>query len=223
MVAERSAPNFVTYTTAVQLRIKEIITQDLTRGVGRQTTFKKLKRVIETYGATIADENVRRKFEISLARGAVEIYNETVRRLESFASALAIPLVAVISIVSGTNTTNSQTPIVSDDNVVSCKMDREYLYEDRIDSPKVLQRVRAEIKRLMLDIADEEIKDRNGASLRNIAEIHVRHDYQQASIEKMRANGIKLVFPLARKVVQFGRNDWNDKHGCELSTVGSCN
>lgn len=194
MVAERSAPNFVTYTTAVQLRIKEIITQDLTRGVGRQTTFKKLKRVIETYGATIADENVRRKFEISLARGAVEIYNETVRRLESFASALAIPLVAVISIVSGTNTTNSQTPIVSDDNVVSCKMDREYLYEDRIDSPKVLQRVRAEIKRLMLDIADEEIKDRNGASLRNIAEIHVRHDYQQASIEKMRANGIKLVW-----------------------------
>ena len=46
----------------------------------------------------------------------------------------------------------------------------------------------------MFDIADEDIKDRNGASLRNIAEIHVRHDYQQASIEQMRANGVKLVW-----------------------------
>lgn len=200
MAAERSAPNFVTYTTAVQLRIKEIITQDLTRGVDRQTTFKKLKQVIEKYGATIADENVRRKFEISLARGAVKIYDETARRMENIASALAIPLIVVISIVSGkqtaptTNTTNGQTPIVGDDSAVSRTADREYLYEDRIDVPNVRQRVKAEIQRLMFDIADEDIKDRNGASLRNIAEIHVRHDYQQSSIEQMRASGVKLVW-----------------------------
>ena len=46
----------------------------------------------------------------------------------------------------------------------------------------------------MLLRSDEDIKDSNGASLRNVAEIHVRHDYQQASIEQMRVAGIKLVW-----------------------------
>lgn len=199
-MAERSAPNFVTYTTAVQLKIKEIITQDLTRGVDKQTTFKKLKQVIEKFGATLADENVRRKFEISLARGAVKIYDETAARLENIAAALSIPLVALISIVQGkskertTDTANRQTQSVGAAVAVSRKGEREYLYEDRIEVPNVRQRVKAEIERLMFDIADEDIKDRNGASLRNIAEIHVRHDYQQASIEQMRANGVKLVW-----------------------------
>ena len=200
MAVERSAPNFVTYTTAVQLKIKEIITQDLTRGVDRQTTFKKLKQVIEKFGATIADENVRRKFETSLARGAVKIYDETSARLENIAAALSMPLVALISIVQGKSkertidTANRQTQTVGAVVVASRKTEREYLYEDRIEVPNVRQRVKAEIERLMFDIADEDIKDRNGASLRNIAEIHVRHDYQQASIEQMRANGVKLVW-----------------------------
>ena len=197
---ERSAPNFVTYTTAVQLRIKEIITQDILRGVDRKTTFRKLKEIIETFGASIKDELVRQQFEISLARGAVKIYDQTVARLENIASALAVPLVAVISLVSGqkqqttNNSTASQIRNVTDNVTVLPRTEREYLYEDRIEVPEVRKRLKAEIARLMFDIADEDIKDRNGASLRNVAEIHVRHDYQQASIEQMCANGVKLVW-----------------------------
>lgn len=199
-MAERSAPNFVTYTTAVQLKIKEIITQDITRGVDRQTTFKKLKQIIQTFGQTIKDEYVRRKFELSLARGAVKIYDQTWARLENLAAGLTVPILALISVVSGQKSkqTNSVAPsappIVDGSDAVSLGATREYLYEDRIEIPYVRNKIKAEIERLMIDIADEDIKDQNGASLRNIAEIHVRHDYQQASIEQMRANGVKLVW-----------------------------
>lgn len=200
MALERNAPNFVTYTTAVQLRIKEIITQDLTRGVDRQTTFKRLKSIIEKFGATIADEYVRKQFELSLARGAVRIYEQTAGQLENIVNALAIPLVAVISALSGEkkNTSNNsaiaQTSKRGEQASATARVEREYLYEDRIEVPEVRKRLKAAIERLMFDIADEDIKDRNGASLRNVAEIHVRHDYQQASIEQMRANGVKLVW-----------------------------
>lgn len=199
-MAERSAPNFVTYTTAVQLRIKEIITHDLTRGVDRQTTFRKLKQIIEAFGQTIKDEYVRKKFELSLARGSVRIYDQTAARLENIASTWAIPLAAVISLMSGktseatNNATSLPTPKISPVVPASEGAVREYLFEDRIEIPYIRNKVKAEIEKLMFDIADEDIKDSNGASLRNVAEIHVRHDYQQASIEQMRASGVKLVW-----------------------------
>lgn len=193
MTVERKLPNFVTYTTAVELKIKEIITQDLTHGVDRKTTFSKLKEVISRFGAIITDEYIRQQFELSLARGAVGLYDKTAVQLENIANALAIPLTAVISVVSGkfiTATNNQRRGIASDVKEVG----REYLYEDRIEIPEVRSKLKTEIKRLMFEIADEDIKDRNGASLRNVAEIHVRHDYQQASIEQMRAAGVKLVW-----------------------------
>lgn len=192
MAVERSAPNFVTFTTAVQLKIKEIITQDITRGVDRQTTFGKLKKLIESFGKAINDELVRKQFETSLARGAVRIYEQTTARLESIAGALAIPLLSLVSFMRGKNNSRqtADSPLQTAQNVAL----REYLYEDRIEVPDVRKRLKAEIERLMCDIADEDIKDSNGASLRNVAEIHVRHDYQQASIAQMRADGVKLVW-----------------------------
>ena len=138
-MAERSAPNFVTFTTAVQLKIKEIITQDLTRSVDKQTTFKKLKRIIQAFGQSIKDEYVRQKFESSLARGAVKIYDQTSARLENIAIALAVPLVALISFVSGetSNQTNRTVkpvpPILHGNGAASQEAAREYLFEDRIE------------------------------------------------------------------------------------------
>lgn len=196
MAVERSAPNFVTYTTAVQLKIKEVITHDIMRGVDRQTTFKKLKELIEKFGRTIADELVRKQFETSLARGALRIYEQTAARLENIAHAFSLPLVALVSFMRGENVSQQtvRTEMQRPSGGVSSGAMREYLFEDRIEIPDVRKKLKAEIERLMFDIADEDIKDRNGASLRNVAEIHVRHDYQQASIVQMRADGVKLVW-----------------------------
>lgn len=197
---ERSASNFVTYTTAVQLRIKEIITQDVTRGVDRQSTFRKLKQIIERFGTQIKDEYVRKQFETSLARGAVKIYDQTSFKLQQIADAFSLPLTALFLILtdkaqpSSINSNTVQTAPQSPNAVAVQSVNREYLFEDRIEVPDVRKKLKAEIQRLMFDIADEDIKDQNGASLRNVAEIHVRHDFQQASIDRIRADGVKLVW-----------------------------
>lgn len=197
--AERNSPNFVTYTTAVQLRIKEIVTRDIFNGVDKQTTFRKVKQLIEKFGEQIKDEYVKKQFETGLARGAVKIYEQTAAKVEQIALTLAMPLTAVISVLSGKNADIADHKTVGELPSISRQLQgektaKEYLYEDRIEIPQVRQKIKAEIKRLIFDVADEDIKDSNGASLRNVAEIHVRHDYQQASIAQMRADGVKLVW-----------------------------
>lgn len=196
MTAERNAPNFVTYTTAVQLKIKEIITQDITHGVDKQVTYRKLKDLIEKFGQTIADDLVRKQFESSLARGAVRIYEQTAAQLENIAHSFSLPLVALVSFMHGEKVSQQtvRTEMQRPSSGVSSGAMREYLFEDRIEIPDVRKKLKVEIERLMFDIADEDIKDSNGASLRNVAEIHVRHDYQQSSIAQMRADGVKLVW-----------------------------
>lgn len=198
-VTERSSPNLVTYTTAVQLRIKEIITKDILAGVDRQTTFRKLKQLIERFGAQIKDANVRKQFETSLARGSVKIYSEFTARLQETAETLSVSVMAVISLMTAKRTQQEtepnaiDVPVTSDSDGGDSKV-REILYENRIDVPDIRKRLKAELRRMIEAIADEDIKDRNGASLRNIAEIHVRRDYQQASIAEMKANGVILVW-----------------------------
>ena len=61
MPTERSAPNFVTATTAVALRIKEIILSRPLKSIDTNTTFWKLKTPIKAFGNRIRDEKVRLK------------------------------------------------------------------------------------------------------------------------------------------------------------------
>ena len=199
MPKERSAPNFVTATTAVELRIKEIILSDLLKGIDRHTTFRKLKTLIEAFGKRIRDENVRLKFETSLAQNALRLYGKTQMELEEMAGSYGIPLHALILAISGkprranNEPTEDKTPATPPHTPSADKI-REFLYEDRIEIPDYHAKVKAEIRKIAENLADEEMKDRNGASLRNVAEIHVRHDYQQASIEQMRNDGVRLVW-----------------------------
>lgn len=191
MLKERSGPNFVTATTAVQLKLKEVIIRDVLEQKPRETTFRLLKKIIEEFASQIGDENLRQKFARSLARGAVDIYNRFVHKLENIATSFGIPLSAIIlSVSKKTTSDNNNLPTTEED----ANRYGEYLYEDRIEIPHYHKKVKEEIQKLVEQIADEDLKDNNGATLRNLAEINVRHDYQQASIAQMRTNGIKLVW-----------------------------
>ena len=182
---ERNAANFATYTTAIELQIKETVLHDLLNGQDKQETFQKIKRIIAEFVGKIHDVNVRLQFEKGLSQGAVKIYRQTADRLRQTSESLAVPIVYLGAIVFGRRKPLSPAG--------SSEM-REYLFEDRIEVPELRKKVKAELERLIADISDVEIKDVRGSTLRNLAEMHVRREYQQTSIKQMRANGVKLVW-----------------------------
>lgn len=193
---ERNGPNFVTYTTAVQLAIKRIVLEDVVNGVSQKTTYGKFKKVIEAYSANIKDADMRKRFETSLAKGAIKIYNHVHNQLQSIGDMFQLPVAVIISVVGGkmkqlsknTNTSINATQMQNGDVV------REFIFEDRIDVPHIRTKLKAELERLITQLTDAEIKDADGASLRALAEMNVRHEAQQNSINQMRSGGIKLVW-----------------------------
>lgn len=197
---ERNGPNLVTHTTAIQLSIKRIILADIVNGVSKKDTFIKLKKVIETYSAKIEDVDTRRRFESSLAKSAVKLYSETRLRLNSIGEIFKLPLVVVISIVSGKVQQSSANPntIICTERVQGGGSERyvirEFIFENRIDIPRIRTKLKSELSRLINQLTDEEIKDADGASLRVLAEMNTRYEAQQNSINQMRSDGVKLVW-----------------------------
>lgn len=195
MTKERKTPNLVTYTTAVQLRIKQVILRDILAEVPRADTFRTLKKIIEAFGQRIPDSDLRQRFETALAKGAVELYTKTLAEATAIAATVGVSFAVFAGLVTGKTRRAGAFPT----QPVSATEDggdhlTEYVYEDRIGVPDIRKKVKEEIVALIRRLSREDLKAMDGASLRNLAEMHVRHEYQQKSIEQMRQSGVRLVW-----------------------------
>lgn len=195
-MTERKGPNFVTATTAVQLKLKKVIVKDILSGIAKIDTFRKLRSVILAFSAKITDKELRETFETSLAKNCVKIYDDFYEQVMSIGAALGYPLAALLYKEQSKSKRAKGATFpqpVADDHYLPLSPPDE-IVEGRLELPNYHKKVKAEIARLVKELADKDMKAPSGAVLRNIAEIQVRHAAQLESIDEMKRLGIKLVW-----------------------------
>lgn len=190
---------FTVLTEAVQVKIKQLIVDGVLSGETRAETFRKISVVIRKY-AEQTPKALRQSFTAQVAKNAVAAYNRFKRSVEETATANGITVLMLAALLRGERKAvetaeRSGKPISEQVIDVERNVSRrlaeggkedytEYIYPDKINTPDIRAKIKAELRRMSGE----------DGQLRNRAEMHVRHEAQQASIEEMRASGIKLVW-----------------------------
>lgn len=180
-IAAEKKYSFVVDTTAVQTLIKKTIAEDLTKGVKREVTYKKLKAIIKRFCMGIKAIALRREFETILAANSVKWYSTF---SSSVGNILSIPSPPGINggkfLGGGFNIPNR--PYLSD-NPKGLAIIEDYQ-----------KKVRRAYEKAVRELAQDEAKTISSGSLRNIAECRVRFEANMGDLAAMRAAGVKLVW-----------------------------
>lgn len=179
--------DFVVDTTAVQVQLKVLIRNDILLGVEPQKTFDKAKAVIRRYSAKIKKLEIRREFEISLARDFKRWY-------ATFASGVLAVFKFFMRkgvLVSPKKTSNGKIEIT-----LKVYQDGKEIEPTDIRLPidKYRTKVKSEYAKLINEMSEDEAKSTAHGSLRNRAEVHIRWQEQQNSLEDLRDKGQNLVW-----------------------------
>lgn len=197
---------FTVLTEAVQVKIKQLIIDGVLNGEPRTLTFRKIRRVIENYAVNCPSE-IRSSFVQVLWQGALKLYPQFRENIENVASAAGVVVLMLGGLLRGERKAvetaqRSGKPIaeqlvVAQENIEHRQAQggieedyTEYIYPDRIDVDDVRKKVKAKIR----ELSETETESGDGHNLRNRAEMYVRHEAQQDSIEQMRQDGVKLVW-----------------------------
>ena len=184
---------FTVLTEAVQVKIKQLIVDGVLGGETRSETFDKIVVLVKKYARQTPQE-LRKDFVRVIMHNAVKGYDEFKRKTVTIVQNSGITILLLGALLRGEK---SGKPIAEQVIDVQRNYERrlndgvkedytEYIFPDRIDVEDVRKKVKAEIRRLS--------DDGDGSGLRNRAEMYVRHEAQQASIEEMRASGVRLVW-----------------------------
>lgn len=190
------------WTEAVQVKIKQLIIDGVLSGEPKRATEEKIKAVVAKYYEKVP-KPLRREFLRIISKNAYEYYNKFKESVRAMSVDVGLSVVFMGALLRGERKAletalRSGTPI--DEQVIDVQQNierrqadgatedyTEYIYPDRIDVEDVRKKVKSKIRELAQDGGD-------GSGLRNRAEMYVRHEAQQASIDEMRANGVKLVW-----------------------------
>ena len=197
---------FTVLTEAVQVKIKQLIIDGVLRGEPKALTFKKIRRVIENYAVNCPKE-IRASFVKVLWQGALKLYPKFKTDIEAVASGAGVVVLMLGGLLRGEHkavetaerggTPMAEQLVVAQENIERRQAEggtvedyTEYIYPNRIDIEDVRKKVKTKIR----ELSETETESGDGHSLRNRAEMYVRHEAQQESIEQMRKDGIKLVW-----------------------------
>lgn len=183
----------------MQVKVKQLIVDGVLSGETRAETFRKIAVVIKKY-AEHTPKELRKEFTANVAKNAVTAYNRFKRKVEETAAANSITVLMLAALLRGERKAvetaeRSGKPIAEQVIEVERNVSRrltesgkedytEYIYPDKINPTDIKAKIKEELRRMSGE----------DGQLRNRAEMHVRHEAQQASIEEMRASGVKLVW-----------------------------
>lgn len=190
------------WTEAVQVKIKQLIIDGVLGGEPKRVTEGKIKAVVAKYYEKVP-RLLRREFLRIISKNAYEYYNKFSESVQAMSLDVGLSVAFMGALLRGERKAletaqRSGTPIAEQiidvqQNIEHRQADgavedyTEYIYPDRIDVEDVRKKVKSKIRELAQDGGD-------GSGLRNRAEMYVRHEAQQASIDEMRASGVKLVW-----------------------------
>ncbi len=197
---------FTVLTEAVQVKIKQLIIDGVLNGEPRTLTFRKIRRAIENYAVNCPRE-IRDSFVQVLWQGALKLYPQFRANIENVASAAGVVVLMLGGLLRGERKAvetaqRSGKPVAEQLTTAQENIEHrqaqggtvedytEYIYPDRIDVDDVRKKVKAKIR----ELSETETESGDGHNLRNRAEMYVRHEAQQDSIEQMRKDGVKLVW-----------------------------
>lgn len=170
---------FTVLTEAVQVKCKQLIVDGVLSGETREETFRKISVVIRKY-AEQTPKALRQSFTVQVAKNAVAAYNRFKRKVEETAAFYGLSVLMLGVLMRGERSGKS----IAEQVIEVEQGGTEYIYPDKINTPDIRKKVKAELRRMSGE----------DGQLRNRAEMHVRHEAQQASIEEMRASGVRLVW-----------------------------
>lgn len=173
--------SLVVDTTAIQLELKKLVKNALYEP--KKTTFEKAKKLIRNFSGKINNLEIRNEFEVTLAKSFKSWYEIFASRL----NALGTPLYLMGVILEGKElkVPLSELPPF-----------KKPLYKGvpkNIDPKKYAKDVRAELSKMVDELAKGEVKTKKG-SLRNRAEVHTRYEAQQNELDGLRARGVEYVW-----------------------------
>lgn len=193
---------FTVLTEAVQVKIKQLIIDGVLSEEPRQETEKKIRAVLAKYYEK-TPKMLRRDFVRIIRRNAQEFYDEFSKGVKAVSTDVGLSVAFIGALLRGERKAvetaqRSGKPIAEQVIDVQQNIERrrnvdgkedytEYIYPDRIDVDDVRKKVKTKIAELAQENGD-------GSGLRNRAEMYVRHEAQQDSIEQMRKDGVKLVW-----------------------------
>lgn len=193
------------WTEAVQVKIKQLIVDGVLSGEPRQATWKRIKATINKYAERVP-QLLRVDFVRTLTNGALRLYGEFRAEVENTAQDFGLSLLFLGALFRGENKAietaqRSGKPVAEQVIETQANYERrlteggkedytEYIYPDRIDVADVRKKVKTKIR----DLSATETEKGDGHNLRNRAEMYVRHEAQQQSIDEMRRQGVKLVW-----------------------------
>ena len=205
---ENVAEQPVTIIQDAQTRIKETIVESYYKGLSKDEVEKRLQRIIWDAGEQLP-EKIRLEAKQALAQNAQKwhyLYHQSLKGvnaglLQSIDKLLTRSL--QIRFVAKTYSINPLDFVGSpavDQKAIIDKF-RPYLTEDRLGSQVIEryeQRVKTQLKALAADPAYAQRMDKNGKpykpNLRNFAEMTARYDANQEDIDRMKTDGVKLVW-----------------------------
>jgi len=189
---ENVAQNEVLTVQTVTLRIKEIVLEDVTKGVDKVVTEQKIKIIIDSlaFNDTVLQTTTRRTLR-NFARAIYFKYSVAVRKLgrQFRAEMRQVEPSYVVDLSQGFN--------------VLQELERFRPFID--DAPKglaVIDNYRERVARAVREIALEPPKatrlrrdgTRYTVSLRNLAEIRTRYEANNEDLEQFKEQGVDLVF-----------------------------
>lgn len=206
---------FITDTTAVVLKLKQIIKANLLDGKVQSDTYKTLHSIIAKFCRRINDEKLRREFEVLLAQNCVKWYTHTKAEIATLAQSVG-GLAVLVAMV---NTPPSSKQAIESNG--ASEPTKHYIQPGKQQIVDVRKKVKKQLSAIIDQLATSSAKDMTGSQLRSKAEMYVRHEAQRSSIEQMRSQGVKLVWASTHADCSERCSHWQGKLYSLDGTSGS--
>lgn len=197
-------------TMAVQVKIKQIITADLSAGVSETATKAKIKKLIDTFCNDIEDVGYRDRARAVLVQSFAKWYREaaTVRAVLPFLI-VAVYRNAPFKVVKSARRQAERLPLSLYERVENLTPRVEYGREWH--DADYRKRLKAAYTRYLTYLADDEAKYSRRVSLRNLAEVEVRRQEIAQMLYRFRQQGVRYAWASSHADCSERCSHWQGK------------